>query len=208
MRMKNHFSYFLVSFLFGIVLFSQAQTVIKIPFQQNAVFEVIPASFDASLEPNGSLEIGLEATISGGSGNYTFSWVYNDEIVSNNPTLTISKAGSYLFVVNDGGGCQSSILYNISGDTRANAYDFKSLVNIYPNPSNGLINVELPNNFKFTSANIYSIDGKLLKSFGFEDVKSDNSLLSFNLSDLSSGYYLISFITRNEKLTKVITLKK
>lgn len=67
---------------------------------------------------------------------------------------------------------------------------------IYPNPTNGTITIKVPLNNDIVAANIYDSRGALCRS---ENIESD--LNQINLSDLSSGLYLLSLL--NEEL-KVI----
>ncbi|WP_340112163.1 M1 family aminopeptidase [Maribellus mangrovi] len=75
----------------------------------------------------------------------------------------------------------------------------KQRLNIYPNPSIGLLNLSMPDNDQLIKSSIYSMDGELLKVFN-----GSNNML--NISNLSSGTYLLKVETRKnifrEKLIK------
>ena len=59
-------------------------------------------------------------------------------------------------------------------------------INIFPNPFKDIVNIEIPNNIKIKSINIYSIDGK--KTY-FSDSRQ------LNISNLKNGIYIINVET-------------
>ncbi len=72
-------------------------------------------------------------------------------------------------------------------------------VKIYPNPTNGLVNIK---NVEGATIEVYSITGNLIKT-----VKSNNVNVSINLSDLPKGTYLVKVIN-DTVITKKINLVK
>lgn len=185
----------------------QAQTIVKIPFKQNALFSVSPSSFEVELEPQNNKEIGLEITINGGSGQYTFTWLYQDEVVGVLPSLTVNKAGVYTLTISDGEGCESSVIYTVLGETGLVNTDYEPLISLYPNPASDHVYAKVPDNINFSQVSIYTIEGKHLKTYTSENIKQEKSILYFDLSEFSSGYYLMSFVSLDEVFTKIITLK-
>jgi hypothetical protein len=72
-----------------------------------------------------------------------------------------------------------------------------SLIKFYPNPSNGLVNISLPESAIIT---LTDLSGKLVLSGQFESGES-----TLNLSSLSSGLYIINFAGENfSKTDKII----
>ncbi|MGE0079062.1 MAG: fibronectin type III domain-containing protein [Bacteroidales bacterium] len=57
---------------------------------------------------------------------------------------------------------------------------------LYPNPTQGILNINLPKDLKSTPINIYSIDGKLVIS---RVINSDKPFL--NVENLTRGFYII-----------------
>ncbi|TWO34337.1 T9SS type A sorting domain-containing protein [Seonamhaeicola sediminis] len=62
-------------------------------------------------------------------------------------------------------------------------------ISFYPNPANHLVSISNPQNIELKSIEIYSVLGKLSKTFYMEYQKA----LDLDLSDLKSGIYLIKF---------------
>lgn len=66
-----------------------------------------------------------------------------------------------------------------------------NLVKIFPNPSNGLINIILPNFVKTYSISLSSIDGKIV----YNQEHTNSSLI--NITNLNSGLYLYRIVLDN-----------
>lgn len=76
---------------------------------------------------------------------------------------------------------------------------FLHSVNIYPNPTNGLVHISGVEN---ASISVYGLNGKLINS---DDLIDDNSV---DLSTLSNGIYLIKIQKGEAILTKKISLNR
>jgi hypothetical protein len=63
-------------------------------------------------------------------------------------------------------------------------------LSLNPNPSNGTLNISLPISIDKASIKIFSIDGKII--FSEEREIIENNEIHYNLSELSSGLYLIN----------------
>ena len=189
--MRNKLS----ALLFLIIPFCTtiAQTVIKIPFQQPEPFVVQPQLIDKSID-NTSIELGLEIEIHGGSSNYIFSWVYNDEEIGSSPTITISEEGVYTLLIRDGEGCESFVTYTISDGTGIKDIGMQesSSFVLYPNPTTGAFSVKSPGNQEPDKIEIYNLEGKLM---------TQNE-------DLPAGHYLVTLLFGNKKVTKVLIVVK
>jgi Secretion system C-terminal sorting domain len=70
-------------------------------------------------------------------------------------------------------------------------------INIYPNPTNGIIHILNPNHTKYTSIQFYSLNGTLLKTYNGMDAE-------INISEFTNGEYLIKLNTAKEFFTKKI----
>lgn len=97
-----------------------------------------------------------------------------------NATLTPSTEGSSAY----SNQCYTGFLSNDEF-----LYD-SSQIKIYPNPTNAILNFELPEEFlnENSKVNIYSTEGKLIRS---ETIKS--SIWQIDFSTLSKGVYFATF---------------
>ncbi|MBS2099781.1 T9SS type A sorting domain-containing protein [Carboxylicivirga linearis] len=84
-----------------------------------------------------------------------------------------------------------------------NEYSGKDL-KIYPNPNKGLFKIQLENNINETAqVKIYSINGQLIYSRSFVDA-NDLTNFEFDITEVSSGYYLVVIESENRTLKKKI----
>jgi len=88
--------------------------------------------------------------------------------------------------------------FGVNTNLSVNNFD-ASLIKFYPNPSNGLVNISLPESATIT---LTDLTGKQVLSSLFE--AGDSTL---NLSSLSKGLYLINFAGDNFSKTDKIILK-
>ncbi len=76
-------------------------------------------------------------------------------------------------------------------------------VNLFPNPTNGLLNITLAGNTDFDmNLEIYSVDGKLLENF---KVIRGETQLELDMSDFASGMYMVMFRNGDQKVVKRIS---
>ncbi|AFU68998.1 cell surface protein with Por secretion system C-terminal sorting domain [Psychroflexus torquis ATCC 700755] len=89
--------------------------------------------------------------------------------------------------------------YNFSSTCNLNIDDFESLnsISVYPNPVSNTLNFNNPNQIELDQALVYTMEGRLVKSFN--DVKEN-----IDLEDLVSGVY---FVTIKNKQQEALTFK-
>ena len=147
----------------------------------------------------------ISAAGSGGVGPYKFRWSNGDS------TATVSNlsAGIYTVTMTDLNGCTSTqrdtVNYIINGISEING-DILNF-NVYPNPSSGMINVmvELSQNIP-VQFELYSITGQLLPVNTQPGPLANTYQL--DLSDQSSGIYLIKLIAGDYSSVRRVTLVK
>lgn len=68
--------------------------------------------------------------------------------------------------------------------------------NIYPNPSNSVINIELPKNENIEICKVYSTPGELLKTV----TVMKNDAVSIDVSAFKNGLYFLEFMDSTNRL--------
>ena len=79
--------------------------------------------------------------------------------------------------------------------------EFNSLnqvIQIYPNPSNGLYHLKKLNQVDLRSARVYDINGRLIKTMNLEDMTIESQI---DITSASDGLYFIEVIARDNKHT-------
>ena len=83
---------------------------------------------------------------------------------------------------------------NISGEGEvgiSNPNLSSNTISIYPNPGNGLVNIDMVNE-DFSTVEVLSITGKLVRSFELTGTTG-----SYDLTELQSGLYFVVFVNEN-----------
>jgi len=70
-------------------------------------------------------------------------------------------------------------------------------INLYPNPTHSILNIEKPDNIKINKIEIYDVTGKLIKTY-----KKETETL--NIQKFSKGIYLIKLLTKDGVYSKQI----
>lgn len=82
--------------------------------------------------------------------------------------------------------------------------DVSNEVNVYPNPSNGLLNISLENNNDLELIEVFDVLGKLI--FSASDLSETAAIV--NLQNTSAGMYLIKVSTKNGLASERIVISK
>jgi len=143
-------------------------------------------------------------TLSGGSpsgGIYSGSGVTAGTF---NPSQSGLGDITITYTYTDANSCSNQATDVINVDQCAGFYDLNlaNNIGIYPNPTNGLMTVELPENLIGLQVCVYNLFGEVLMTQS--DVVGS---AQFDLSHLTSGMYLIQINLTNETIVKRIERK-
>ena len=81
-----------------------------------------------------------------------------------------------------------------------NETELKKKINIYPNPTKDVLQIEVSDNTEIESIELFNLSGKRVKSF-------NNSDRNLNISDLSSGAYFLRISTTKGGLAEKIIIE-
>ncbi len=120
---------------------------------------------------------------------------------ANNSSYKPTHNGNYAVVINDGGCTDTSSCLTIDA-LNLNAFD-KSEIKIYPNPTNGMVNIDFINTSEASTVKVYDMIGKLIQTFNVGTQKQ----FQFPLKG-ENGVYTIEVKTQSgsiqrRKLTKL-----
>ena len=118
---------------------------------------------------------------------------------ANNDTLVATSNGSYAVIVTNANGCSDTSVCTIV-DQVGIYFPESAFIGLYPNPTNGIITLELPAD-DGAIANVFDSQGKLIIS-----VSNAKNGEQFDLSTLSTGVYTfrvtLNNLTHIEKVVK------
>lgn len=133
-----------------------------------------------------------------GSGETTWlSHIIDNNLVTGTNVLAV-EIHQYRGTTSD-----LSFDFRLSGNTSVSTHENEitnKSIEVYPMPANNVINIKLPVNEQFRKANIYNLNGALVK-------ESEN--LQIDVSNLFAGNYMIEVITNtNRTFNELLVINK
>ena len=139
------------------------------------------------------------------SGGKTYKWSTGETTrsITVNPTRTTT----YRVTATRGGTTNSDeVIVTVKNcSALAEEQSIQEDMNVYPNPSNGTINVRAENSYDSLNLDIYSINGSLVLK---DQVQTKNRVAykTVDLSRLSKGVYIVRMYNTDYNKTKKILL--
>ncbi|MCJ8290271.1 MAG: T9SS type A sorting domain-containing protein [Crocinitomicaceae bacterium] len=146
----------------------------------------------------------IDITVAGGTPTYTFAWTGPNGFTATTEDITGLEDGTYAVTITDDNGC-TTILNNIVVEPTASLDEInESLFVVYPNPTNGIVNIVM------TNAIVDDVAIRVTDVTGRVVYDSDLEGLSFNidLSSAADGTYFLHVVTDEKRTTQPIVLKK
>jgi hypothetical protein len=120
-------------------------------------------------------------------------------IGANNQTFIVSTSGSYAVEIQDGACVETSSCEQITG-VGIIENNFENEIKLYPNPTNGLLTLELDGKFEEIAVSVTNDIGQLVFSS-----KETSSKFNIDLTNNSSGIYFLQLESKDKKaLFKVL----
>lgn len=176
--------------------FSVPAVTLVNPTQVTAVVNVVP----------NSTYINAQATGGTGTGTYTYSWSVPacGPTVGNTPNVNWNNCpGSYTVYVTDGNGCTASYTNGtVAVDSKMGLNSFE----LYPNPAttNAVISLVFGNT-QNVSISLVGMNGQTIINRELRNVMNVNEEL--NLSNLSTGVYLVKVTTARGTITRKLIIE-
>lgn len=147
-----------------------------------------------------------EVTIVSLPGYSAYQWIDCDNgfgVIpgANNSSYTATSNGTYAVVINDGTCSDTSECITIN---KVNLFEeVKNTLKIYPNPTNGMVNIDFLESFDQSTIRVYDMTGKLVQEFKLKNKEQFQFLLNGG-----SGVYTVeiqtdSGVVQRQKLTKL-----
>jgi hypothetical protein len=174
-----------------------------------AGYQLFPCGLSSFTEncvtPSNLIAITMDNSASAVATGVTYQWINcagNVPIAgATNQSFSASESGSFAVIVSDGECSDTSECFtaDLSGIDGLNASGFS----IIPNPTNGIVSIELSENTMNATISIAALNGQVIETF-----TTSSASTSRDLSYLNDGIYLISVATENGNTTKRIVVKK
>ncbi|OFX48913.1 MAG: hypothetical protein A2046_07995 [Bacteroidetes bacterium GWA2_30_7] len=149
----------------------------------------------------------LLADVTGGWGNYVYSWTSNPAGFTSteaNPTVSPTDTTDYTIVVTSAFNEVSSTC-TISVQPVGISELENSEINVYPNPANAELNIDIrKSNYNNLNVKIYNLVGEVIYSQNHNNKTS----IKIDLSKYAAGVYYVALYSNAELMKKKITIIK
>ncbi|MCK4664484.1 MAG: choice-of-anchor J domain-containing protein [Bacteroidales bacterium] len=143
-------------------------------------------------------------TLNAGEGYATYIWSKDNVIISGETSneLIVNETATYMVTVTDANGCEGFDEIVITFITDINDITgLNTRVNIYPNPNQGLFNLEIfSNNNTDFAIEIINVQGQVVYSKNILNVSEYSE--NIDISGFSKGFYYLKVNTGNEVKTR------
>lgn len=164
----------------------------------NVVVNPLPTPTITEIKPNSQLSTSITYT--------AYQWYLNNVAISGATTQTIRIFGNgdYYVEVTDANGCKGkSAVNSVTWYVGINGVEGKSAINVYPNPSHNLFNIELPEGVDSKYISVSDITGKQIN---VNLVQVTKNVYSIDMSNQASGVYMLQ-INNNSIVNQIRLIK-
>ena len=152
-------------------------------------------------------------TPKGGSlAGTSFKWIYsvggsNISVAAgvSNVVFPINSTPVSITMIATKNGCECRITKTTDKTLSADAININADVNVYPNPANGIVNIEVNNNTAPLVIEIYNALGAKIADVAATEL---NGTFSYNFDAHPAGLYLVKLTSGNQTSTVKVTLTK
>ena len=150
----------------------------------------------APSEPN-IIQLGNTLNVSLESGE-TAEWSFGGEVVDFGSVIEMIEPGTYTVNVSTANGCENS-----SSKTFSSSVALEDAYTIYPNPTNGILNIAFGGYDDAINIGVYDALGrKIIDTDNFDT----SQLTQLDLSNFAAGTYSVVFMSNDERITAKIVV--
>lgn len=160
----------------------------------------VSSTLNLTMVPVSNVTISAVGNILSTITGTAYQWYFNGNIIpgENNQTITATTPGFYSVEVTFGGNCtgmSDEYPYNVIG-----LEELSQDLTIYPNPTNGIVHIELTNELLDKATGIYLMDmsGRKVQL----DFENSATILDIDLTNFASGVYLLELHSSNGVISR------
>ena len=157
---------------------------------------VVTAVITDETSPNNGV---IDITVTGGASPYTYSWTGPNGFTASSQDISGLAPGSYEVTVTDDNGCTVTYTFEVNSTVGIDAETLETF-NLYPNPTNSVVNIEFISNGELQ---LYNVNGQLIST---ESVKAGT--LVKDVSYLATGIYTIRFTNESGVSVQKLVVSK
>ena len=141
-----------------------------------------------------------EAPVTLNAGSHT-SYLWNNNATT--ATISVTASGTYSVSVSNVAGCSNTDEVIVTLQDCAGIEETQIFANIYPNPTSGIVNIELSLILNNAKIQLVDLQGKIL----FTNSEFNGQNLMLDLNSLTAGMYLLQ-IEQNNQISQFRLIKE
>lgn len=146
-------------------------------------------------QPNEESSTGsISLDVSGGTAPYRYSWTNGDST----STVTNLEPGDHTVNVTDTAGCMTELTFTIEEFTTGYRDAFAGKLNIYPNPVNDVLNIQLPPGTENGRVQIFDPYARMVHDVEVSAVPGEIFKIDLTDTRYPAGIYMVRFFTEED----------
>jgi hypothetical protein len=129
------------------------------------------------------------------------SYLWNNNATT--ATINVTTSGTYSVTVSNAAGCSNTDEIVVNLQDCAGIVETQIFANIYPNPTSGLVNIDLSKTLNNAKIQIVDLQGKIL----YANSEFNGQNLMIDLNSFSNGMYLLQ-IEQNRQISQFKLIKE
>jgi len=154
--------------------------------RDTVIATVIPLP-PVSLGADTMTECGVNITLDAGAGYTIYSW----STAETTQTISVDTLGDYIVTVTDTMGCSNSDTIHVDCFVGFSSITAVNNVNVYPNPTSGIITVEIGDHITNALVRWMDVQGHLVSEDRLNGIRKKQ----YDLSSAAKGIYLLQVIS-------------
>ncbi len=150
----------------------------------------------------------IKISVSGGTGSYSYEWVFNGNFFSDEEDISNLDIGDYFLTVTDENGCalDTTIVVSFFDAVTYNP-GLEQYVTLFPNPATDrlFLKFDLPS-ASAVSVSLYNLNGRL--ALPVVNDYFSRKTINLELNNMAAGIYIVRFVVDDGVLMKRIVVGK
>jgi len=158
---------------------------------------------DPTIQPEINIGPGGFLFVSNFPTSYNVEWTYNNITIlgATNDTIIPTNAGDYAVIITDGLGCEyTTDVFNLNlGIDENTVLNW----NVYPNPTNSIVTVELNGNQVIEAVQLIDVSGRIVKSWNWNNIAK----MTLTIEEIPAGYFMLKLVNGSSSWTKRLIIQ-
>lgn len=172
------------------------------------ILSPLTVSLDTLIHDIDNQQVGsIQVTVGGSMPGYTYNWLLNGDVVGNTEDLGGLGQGFYSLLVTDAFGCTTQAgPYELSSLVNTQNQHVIDLIDVFPNPSTGLVFVVLPEALLDEELHLQAYDATGRRVW--EQYAQRQKRLTIDLNNVAGGIYAIRISTKQGQILRPVIVAR